>query len=507
MADFPRARGRGSFFRGRGSRSRSRATVNRQSHAPPAPVTQQPRVESDTQYQTRIAAQPQRTEARSEIAKYEADKSKGVKRDFELGSNFTEWVEEDRKNVLGFLEDNFDEYVVDRYKNALENVEDIMMLSTTKQTNAENGFKVGANVAVSLRLTASASNTQQNADRLFVNYNNNLESIKVPKFMNAVLSNLGKFTDPAFGNFRIVGPILKAKQRVVKSIQLMYAAGIRDISTVSTATAAQIATVCDGTITASTVLFGDRDSFNWLKEEAKLELQRLRKLIIHLPDGQQTTISISPPYIDPDDEDFFIDHTRVVNFLHEMERWTSNTMDTSNTYSMVQIRDRYIASVFILGTGYEFYKNKAMTLQNYDNRYRNAANNDLTMGDIFTYLGLFDGERVFNSTCLNDNQAIAKQFYDDKAVPYLIRHVNMESLVRNEFGSYAQLVERENKGVRHKNVSVKSISKFTDTNSVVFGGVFSFIRELKFKRNVRSLFKTSEQNVVSQYVNNDIKKF
>jgi len=497
--NIPSPRGRGSSSPSRG-RSRSRKfqparIFNTRTVEPPA---------DETNYEAprRPKFEKQKMEAREAIRNYEEKKKDPSHKDITLQEFFTEWIETERKNMSGTLND-FEKDAIKKYLDFLTNSVDVKRMPKDDKKTIKNSTSAGLTLAVALRLLRTSSQTQKQMDNEFYRLTEEIEKMEVPSFYNTILSNIGKFSDETFGNFRIEYPLTRAKQKTLEAI-LLIEEHVRDELAFDRDKTRQQFDEWIGnirTVDNNHFIFNEKDTTQYLKYHGRKEFEKYRDKSYKITsNGKEIYLSFPQVKFPKITKQYVGNYLKMIEF-----------MDSDISTEVKKDRDGIIACLLFQLSNLEFVENPDYTIKEWMPYFANSEFdffNDVKIRQLYDYTGLTYTGDYLDNTALKHNAKVVFNYYMQTAYPWLKRNFNMTELTNSNFGSLAQLIEVKDEDPRYwaaNRRDFSAITKFKDKNLNVFGAVFNFLSNLEYKRKISSTLNSTTDNIIASFVQKDIK--
>jgi len=493
----PRGRGRST------SRARSRSRqwqpariFNTRPAEPPADQQQQ------YEQPRRPRFEKQKTEAREAIRNYEEKKKDPSHKDITLQEFFTEWIETERKNMSGTLND-FEKDAIKKYLDFLLNSVDVKRITKQDKREVQDSTEAGLTLAVALRLLRTSSQTQKQMDNEFYRLTEEIEKMEVPSFYNTILSNIGKFSDETFGNFRIEYPLTRAKQKTLESILKIEAHVSDDLAFDRDKSREQF----DQWITSikhvdnNLFIFNEKDTTQYLKYHGRKEFDKYRdKSYKIISNNKEIYLSFPQVKFPKITKQYVGTYLKMIEF-----------MDSDISPEVKKDRDGIIACLLFQLSNLDFVENPDYTIKEWMPYFKSSEFdffNEIKIRDLYAYTNLTYTGDYLDNTALKHNAKVVYNYYMQTSYPWLKRNFNMTELTNSNFGSLAQLIEVKDDDPRYwaaNRRDFSAITKFKDKNLNVFGAVFNFLGKLEYKRKISSTLNSTTDNIISSFVQKDIK--
>jgi len=452
---------------------------------------------------------PQKDEALEAIQNYKAKLNAGYK-DIKVSEFFTEWFEDERKNLNGDLSNDFENEIIKRYVTMLEGTEIFNKVTLeNKQKRVTSSVSAGFTFALALRLLKTASKSQKTNQIELNKLIDHMEGFEVPSFYNVALSNVGKFSDPVYGNFRIQSPLLRSQQRMLKAM-LHLSDYQTDFICEENYTEGEEFLIGDLMTKIREkgwhkCIFNDHDSVKFLKYVSKNVFDYYLDCKFRFNIGTQENPKLWN-FTFPKYDLKGITREKALEYLKEIDSMDSEDVtDVNGNVTMKNVRD-YIAACIIFSIMDKRLMSDKISVSQWDNRFANIASvKDAKVSQIIDYVGYYYIGDKLRFEHMVHNCKIIHDYYNDYGLPYLKPQVKMSHLDASEFGNTAQLIEPELDTGTISNPVFRALTKFGDTNLNVMGGIFNYVSRLDFKRNVKSVLNISKSNFYRSNVATDFK--
>jgi ribosomal protein S18 len=453
----------------------------------------------------------QKDEARESIASYESKKQNDPNfKDLKLSTFATEWIEIVRKNISGDLTD-FEKDLSSKIIRALVFKEDVQMLDSTIKEELASATQGGILLSTALRLLKTASSTQKMKDFSMTRLTEEIPNMEIPNFLNVVLSNIGKFSDDTYGNFRINSPVTTAKNRILKAMSAT-SQHLNDAFVAQKGKKQQLDQILKEP--GAFYIYQDSDALDALKSYSRMYYEdSLRHINLVVKDAQQRPVYyFSLPFINFEkvtkgDQIAYL--TKVAN-LTEVERLSVDNADAlpDKLRTVKGLRDACASCVLFQNLNESFLDDVSISLKDYDASFdqnslefiRNAKISDILAYLEFIYIG-----DVLTVKDIIKNARTVYNFYIDRSLPYIKKNFKTSALSNSEFGTRAQLIEKKMQEYDTDRVEFSAISKFKENDLNVLGGLFGYIRNIRFKRAISQTLSASSDTILSSMVKNDLK--
>jgi ribosomal protein S18 len=454
----------------------------------------------------------QKDEARESIASYESKKQNDPNfKDLKLSTFATEWIEIVRKNITGDLTD-FETDLSAKIIRALVFKEDVQMLDSSIKKELADSAHGGILLATALRLLKTSSSTQKMKDFSMTRLTEEIPNMEIPNFLNVVLSNVGKFSDDTFGNFRINSPVTTAKNRILKAMSTT-----KDHLSDSFVTQRDKKTELINNILTQPnrlYIYQDSDALDMLKSYSKMYYEdSLRHINLVVKNQQQQPLYyFSLPFIDFErvskaDQIAYLKKVAQITEIQNISVDNAASLPTK-LQTVKGLRDACAACVVFQNLNESFLDDVTIALKDYDSRFDDTAIAFISDTEIKTILDYLEFIYIGDILTVKDiikNARIVYNFYIDRSLPYIKKNFKVSTLSNSEFGTRAQLIEKKNQEYDTDRVEFSAISKFKENDLNVLGGLFGFVRNIKFKRAISQTLSASSDTILSSMVKNDLK--
>jgi len=407
----------------------------------------------------------------------------------------TDWIEQDRSNVVVELNNDFEDQVIEPHARIVE-ADNLSLVGLDIQAQQRvkalyDAFTV-LNLCYRLLITLPASYRLE-AKTL-------IDAIKADDppqntaVVNEMLSHIGKTSTDSYGNLRLAYPLQMAKKKILKAI-----VRLRQFPTIQQKLQFKDdSTVNDIALNYKTGVFKDRDGPDFIASmgltflDEKVDYHFKYKVADEsyywsIPDRQYKTFFVNGRY------------RPTVDFV---SRWCRSCRvllggdeDTKKIY--YQITCAMIAQIIDLR-----FMTQNKSLNEWNSDFRDSKLQNLTWEDFSTYFGIADLDAYFTDQMLANNYFTIVNEYRILSEKHVKMVFKLNNVKKDEYGTEAQMLHVSNWQATGNN-AVDTHYKINDKNKAVAAGVFNFSYRVETNVNDRMYLK----NPVSSILSNLISKF
>jgi hypothetical protein len=502
MENTKQRRGFGGRFAGQSNNRRGRGGSNRQARSN---VVKQEEEVQNVEVQNQQV--PKREEKKEKSGRVNTQPLSNEIKKVNLEEYFMDYLEEDRKNLLMNIDFGFENVFSRRYENMIEDLCDQHRIGKNI-TLMKVIFHAAVKIGVASRLLITASNTDKNKDLKMKKFPYEIKQFLFPNAINIMLSNIGKFTDDVFGNARIISPMLIGKHKILDAIKVAYVDGIKD--NFQWKDDDLFNKMVSGNLSVGSFIWMDRDMIGFFKFRS-LELYNQMKSTeifeFQWKKSDNTTVKVKATLPDYDFQNSNIESAKT--YLDLIDGWSFNFSNAENPWSGYQVNFVVVGLILLSLLNENWIQHPDKKVGQIFDELKSTYAKNITLNEILNYFGYIDANKMMSKDQLINNALYIVEIYSDRLVPLLEFKFKMSDLTASEFGNDSQLIIADEKDwMKRRNENVpgyRAFSKKIPKNNVVMGGLFSYVKEVFFKQNLRSNLKVNRNNVFSELIRADLK--
>jgi hypothetical protein len=409
----------------------------------------------------------------------------------------TDWIEQDRSNVVVELNQDFEDETIKRHSTIVENDNLSLLGKNDQQIQAVvKGYESFSILNLVYRLLITLPSSYRLEAKSLIDA---LQADEVPKntpVLCEMYSHIGKTKTANHGNLRLKYPLQLAKKKIIKAMSRVH--NIEPF--------------------ASDFQYKDNATWNDIST-AWHEGFFLDK------DAPEFIASKGLTYLNSLDEKVWSYKHRDDNNLYFMlpEKYESKYHDQGRYKPTAKFVNRWIKSIRLLSyideesyyksgsamicqmIDFNYIKKGDLKLSQWNSDFNDSAFKNLTWNDMSTYLGIVKLDNYMSVDQLAINYFIMVDHYRNICEKHVANVFKLVNVKKDEFGSEAQMMVVDDWNI-DKHSAVDTTFKFEDKNKAVAAGVFNFTKSVDYHVSDRMYMKNTFRSVISNLISSFSRK-